>query len=533
MAPQFLHFPVTVAVAQLDPTVGDIAGNMQKALAAISQARKNHVQLLVFPELFLMGYPPYDLIFEKDCLPKLEKAVQEVACATSCLDVVIGTPFGSPDSEGRVFNMAVHMSDGHIVGTYRKQCLPFYDVFFEPRYFRKGNTPYVFDLKGVKIQILICEDVWSLSEPWGSLYEQTPFTTLQKADMLFVLSASPWHMGKGLIRESVMSQAARRLNMPIIAANQVGGQDDLLFDGRSFALSALGEVIWRAPSWKEDVFVVQPDQVASTKETFVDALTFGIAEYVRKTGNHDIVVGLSGGIDSAVVISLAVRALGKEHVHAFFLPSRFTSQESEKGAQSVAHLLGVPLITISIEPLFQEALKTLDLSCDGSKGNLVAENLQARLRALILMAQANKSGNLLLCCSNKSELSLGYSTLYGDLAGALAPIGDLLKEEVYVLGRELDLPESLFTKPPSPELCVGQTDEDEMPFPFATLDPLLEQLVIQHAAAPTDLRSLVFSKEFKRKQAPLILRVSQKAFGSGRLFPVAGTSYQSLSRVFT
>lgn len=517
------QFPIKIRVAQFNPIVGAIEYNTRKALEAIVQAKREGTELLVFPELFLMGYPPYDLLFEKDCLLRLEKGLLEISKEATGIDVVIGTPFGSPDREGRVFNTAVHILNGKIVGTYCKQCLPFYDVFFEPRYFRAGSERYVFDIKGVKIQIVICEDVWSASESWGELYDKKPLDPPQQVDLLLVLSASPWYVGKEVLRGEAISNAAQKLQVPVLAVNQVGGQDDLLFDGRSFVVNAKGQCVWKAPAWKEGLFFVGETSPLTQEIGLIEPITFGIAEYVRKTEAHDVVIGVSGGIDSAVVALLAAQALGKERVHLFFLPSRFTSKESEIDAQSVAHLLGVPLTIISIEPLFQEALRTLSLECEGFPGNIVVENIQARLRCLILMAQANKPGHLLLCSSNKTELSVGYTTIYGDMSGAFAPIGDLFKEEVYQIGRALQLSDRICTKPPSPELSTGQSTEEEMPLSYKELDPILEKLVLRREGEPSLLREYVVSKEFKRRQAPVVLKVSSKAFGSGRLFPIAGS----------
>ena len=517
------HYPIKIVVAQCNPIVGDIEANEEKALKAIIEAKKKRADLLVFPELFLMGYPPYDLLFEKDCMVRIEKAIQNIAKETDSVDVIIGSPFGSPDSRGRVFNAALHLAHGKCEGFYCKQCLPFYDVFFEPRYFRKGRQPYLFVIKGVRVQVVICEDVWSEFGDCADLYDATPLLPRQEVDLLLVLSASPWCKGKEIIRAKGMGTIAQNLQLSLLAVNQVGGQDDLLFDGRSSMFDTTGSCCWQAPSWKEGLYCVNEPSSSTPDHGYLEPIVFGISEYVRKTKAHDVVVGISGGIDSAVVASLAVRALGAEHVHLFFLPSCFTPQESYSDAALVASCLGLPLGTISIDPLFQETLKVVNLFCDGSKGNIMAENIQARLRCLLLMAQANFPGRLLLCTSNKSELSVGYATLYGDLSGALAPIGDLFKEDVCQLGRLLGLPEKICSKEASPELSLGQKTDEELPFPCKVLDPLLKKLLLRHEGKPSLLRAYVLSKEFKRRQAPVILKLSEKAFGSGRLFPIAGS----------
>ena len=516
------QLPKGIVVCQLNQKVGDIEGNCHAILSAITQARKMGGKLLIFPELALMGYPPYDLLFERDIMPRIERALATIASSSSGIDLIVGAPLGPLDSIGRPFNSAIHIRNENIVGRYDKRCLPCYDVFNDPRYFQEGSSVYTFDFQSNKIAVLICEDMWSLSSPWEELYAAHPIVVDPKIDLLVVISASPWHQGKERMREEVGVKAAAFFQAPIISVNRVGGQDDLLFDGESFACLPSGKLFWRASAWQEGMFQIEEGSIASEGE-LVEGLLMGIRDYVRKAGANRVVVGLSGGIDSAVVAALACLSLGKEQVELLFLPSRFTSEESREDAYACAKALDCSLTEISIEPLFKEALHALQLSCDGSKGNLIVENLQARLRMVLLMSFANRPSHLLLSTSNKSELGVGYSTLYGDIAGAVAPLGDLLKSEVYELGRKISksgfmLPERLFQKHPSPELFQGQLDEEELPLPYRELDPLLHKIIVDKEVVP--IREQVFSQEFKRRQAPIVLKVSQKAFGSGRLFPV-------------
>lgn len=513
------------AVAQLNPIVGDIEGNTEKALHAIREAKQKKVDLLIFPELFLIGYFPFDLLFEEDLLERVEKALHIVQKATFGIHVVIGTPLGPQDSMGRLFNGAVHFFDEKWMGVYKKQCLPFYDVFYEPRYFREGTDPYIFECEGSRVGLSICEDIFSFVPPWNALYDKDPLERmLGKVDLLVCLSSSPWHLGKSIAREEVIKEVSRRMKTPLLYVNQVGANDELLFDGGSVCTNDEGEISFRAPFWQEGLFSITQGTVALIEESLLEGLLMGIRDYFVKSRKSKAVLGLSGGIDSAVVASLLVLALGKENVTALLLPSRFTSSDNSEDAEKVRALLGLPHKKLSIEPLFHAILEEEGRVCDGRSGNLTVENIQARLRMLLLMSEANATDALLISTANKCEMSMGYSTLYGDMAGAIAPLGDLFKHEVYRVGRQLalkgiDLPERLFTKAPTAELCSNQKDEDSLP-PYELLDPLLQKAILLKQAIPYEEREVLFRHEYKRKQAPLILRVSDKAFGKGRLFPI-------------
>lgn len=518
------QLPFSIAVAQLNPIAFDIEGNGKKALEAISKAKS--VDLLVFSELFLTGYPPYDFLFEKDCMPRIQKMVQIIASSCQGVHVLLGTPWGRPDVQGRVYNAVLHLTDGIIKGVYRKQCLPFYDIFSEPRYFRPGKSSYIFVCKGARVGVAMCEDVWSFIDPWKSLYEANPLQELVgKMDVLVSPAASPWHMGKMKVRNDVIGQVVEALQVPLLYAHQVGAQDDLLFDGASVLACSDGSLVWQAPSWKAGVFFVKKSRI-SVKEDLIEGLVVGIYDYFAKVAVTDAVIGLSGGIDSSVTAALLVLALGKKHVHAFSLPSRFTSISNRADAERMAKILGISCTTVSIEPLFEETLHSLQLGCFRTKKNTVIENIQARLRSTLLMAQANKLKALLICTSNKSELSMGYGTLYGDLSGALAPLGDVWKHQVYELALHLSskgigIPQEICNKAPTAEMWFDQTDEEDLGYTYAKLDALLQESIVDKTVREPSLRTTIFSQEFKRNQAPIILRVSEKAFGSGRRFPSA------------
>ncbi len=537
-----------VAVGQINPTVGDLPGNRRRVLRAIAEAKRRGADLVVFPELALLGYPPRDLLLRAGFLDAADQAFSQVVDASREVAVVIGHPLRAgtrpanlADPSAAAFggnqllhNAAFLLADGRIVGHQAKHRLPSFDVFEEERYFAPGTEINVLAWGGLRLGLSVCEDFW---------YEEGILGAQADAgvDLLVNVSASPYFLGKPALRHRLAHRWAGRAGAPLVYANLVGGQDELLFDGGSFALRPDGAFLLSAPPFGEGVFMfdtagppVGPppeDGIATVK----DALVTGIRDYLGKNGIPGAVVGISGGVDSAVVAALACQALGPGRVLGTFLPGPFTAPESGHDAHEVAHALGIRLVEIPIEPLL--APFSAALSPHVRVEGVVAENLQARIRGVLLMALANALGYVVLACGNKSELATGYTTLYGDTVGALAPIGDLVKEEVYGLARLINdeagrpiVPARTLARPPSAELRPGQRDEDDLP-PYAVLDPMVKALVVDNdpweelarrfgEELAQDVVRRLYQAEYKRRQYPLVLKVSPKAFGIGRRFPV-------------
>ncbi len=552
-----------IALAQIDPTVGDFSGNIAKILATSRRAAEQGARLTVFSELAVCGYPPADFLEKPDFLARCRSAVDELAAAardlSTALLVGVALPASGKDSgisdkmclpTGRkpAFNAAILLDKGQLLLEQHKRLLPFYDVFDEQRYFQPAIAQKVVELDGLRLAITICEDAWNDKNFWPRrLYTVDPMEELMRQNpaLHINLSSSPFWHSKRAIRRQMLAAIARRDGIPVLMCNQVGGNDSLVFDGSSLALNARGEVIAQAASFTEDLVVVDPFHAAPVPvpadddtEAAYRALVLGTRDYVRKCGFSKAIVGLSGGIDSALVATIATEALGAENVLGIGMPSPYSSPGSIDDSRQLAANLGIRFETISIRSLFAEFKQALDPFFRGMKEDLAEENIQPRIRGTLLMALSNKLDALVLTTGNKSEMAVGYCTLYGDMVGALAVIGDLVKTRVYAICRWLNrgqevIPTAILTKPPSAELRPGQMDTDSLP-PYDVLDPIVEAYVERYetperiAAAhgfPLDLIRhtvrLIERSEYKRQQAAPVLKVTAKSFGMGRRFPIA------------
>jgi NAD+ synthetase len=553
---------VNIALAQIDPTVGDFIGNLEKIVDASCRAADLGARLTVFSELAICGYPPADLLEKPSFLARCRVTVDELAARTRDLptavlagvalpargqdgvpDVPAGDPVGKPAS-----NAAVLLDRGGVLLEQHKRLLPFYDVFDEQRYFQPARGQRVVELDGVRMAISICEDAWNDKNFWPHrLYKVDPMEELmrQHPDIHLNLSSSPFWHSKRAMRREMLAAIARRDKIPVLMSNQVGGDDSLIFDGSSLALNARGELIAQAASFMEDLVVVDPFCAPGMPipedddtEAAYRALVLGTRDYVRKCGFKKVLVGLSGGIDSALVAAIAAEALGAENVIAVGMPSPYSSSGSIDDSRKLAANLGIHFEMIGISGLFAEFTSVLEPFFAGMKADLTEENIQPRIRGTLLMALSNKLGALVLTTGNKSEMAVGYCTLYGDMVGALAVIGDLVKTRVYAvchwLNREREIiPQAILTKPPSAELRPGQMDTDSLP-PYEILDPIVEAYVERYETPeriarehgfPLDLVQqvvrLVERSEYKRQQAAPVLKVTAKSFGMGRRFPIA------------
>jgi len=529
---------LTLALAQHDFLVGDIRGNLRKALGLVEQARAAGAGLLLFPEMALTGYPPEDLLLRPGFLEESGQALVDFAAAVRGIDVVMGHPC---TEDGRRYNALSWIRDGRVIGRYRKQRLPNYLVFDEQRYFTAGSDPLVVDLGGLRIGAVICEDAW------------VPGPAAQARDagaqLLLVANASPYRDDKLEARRAVLAERHRECGLPLAYCNLVGGQDELVFDGRSLLMDADGRVAAPGPLCAEALLLADFDPAGGrfaprdwpAPETdrlaeIYTVLCTGLRDYVRKNGFSDVVFGLSGGIDSSLVLALAADALGPERVHTVMMPSRHTSGLSVELAQEQAIALGVDHRCISIEPAYEALLTLLGPSFEGREADVTEENLQARVRGNLVMALSNKFGWLPLATSNKSEAAVGYCTIYGDMCGGFAPLLDCSKVRVYELARYRNtvspvIPGRVITRPPSAELRPGQSDQDSLP-PYELLDQVLQRYVEQDwsveqiVAAGFDERMvrriarLVLLNEYKRRQGPPGVRVTHRAFGRDRRYPI-------------
>jgi NAD+ synthetase len=542
---------VKIALAQIDPTVGDFSGNIEKIVAASRRAADQGARLAVFSELAICGYPPADFLEKPSFLVRCRSAVDQLAAATRELPtaVLAGVALPTDGKDGKpAFNAAVLLDKGQLLLEQHKRLLPFYDVFDEQRYFSPAESQKVIELDGVRLAITICEDAWNDKNFWPRrLYTVDPVEELmrQKPALHINLSSSPFWHSKRTIRREMLAAMARRDGIPVLMCNQVGGNDSLIFDGSSLALNGRGELIAQAASFVEDLVLVDPFHAApipvpeddDTEATY-RALVLGTRDYVRKCGFSKAIVGLSGGIDSALVAAIATEALGRENVICVGMPSPYSSAGSIDDSQKLAANLGIRFETISIRSLFAEFTQALEPVFHGMKEDITEENIQPRIRGTLLMALSNKFGALVLTTGNKSEMAVGYCTLYGDMVGALAVIGDLVKTRVYAVCNWLNrgeekIPAAILTKPPSAELRPGQMDTDSLP-PYDVLDPIVEAYVERYETPeriaaehgfPLELVRqtvrLIERSEYKRQQAAPVLKVTAKSFGMGRRFPIA------------
>ena len=540
-----------IALAQIDPTVGDFSGNIEKIVAASRRAAEQGARLAGFSELAICGYPPADFLEKPSFLVRCRAAVDELAAATRELPtaVLAGVALPTDGKDGKpAFNAAVLLDKGQLLLEQHKRLLPFYDVFDEQRYFSPAESQKVIELDGVRLAITICEDAWNDKNFWPRrLYTVDPVEELmrQKPALHINLSSSPFWHSKRTIRREMLAAMARRDGIPVLMCNQVGGNDSLIFDGSSLALNGRGELIAQAASFVEDLVLVDPFHAApipvpeddDTEATY-RALVLGTRDYVRKCGFSKAIVGLSGGIDSALVAAIATEALGRENVICVGMPSPYSSAGSIDDSQKLAANLGIRFETISIRSLFAEFTQALEPVFHGMKEDITEENIQPRIRGTLLMALSNKFGALVLTTGNKSEMAVGYCTLYGDMVGALAVIGDLVKTRVYAVCNWLNrgeekIPAAILTKPPSAELRPGQMDTDSLP-PYDVLDPIVEayveryetpeRIAAEHGFSLDLVRQtvrLIERSEYKRQQAAPVLKVTAKSFGMGRRFPIA------------
>ena len=537
-----------IALAQINTTVGDLAGNEAKILDRAARARAEGVDLVLFPELTVTGYPPRDLLLKKDFIAGNLAALQRLAAASGPTALLVGYVGENTNPPGRdVTNSAALLQNGKIVATRTKTLLPTYDVFDEDRYFEPARNNAPISIANQVCGLTICEDIWNDEDFWPQRrYRANPVGDLLAADArhIFNISASPWHVGKEKLRAEMLASLARKAGRTVALCNLVGGNDELIFDGNSLVFNAAGELIAQGKAFEEDFVVVDTENgppifpTAPPDEEYVyRALVLGLRDYFHKCGFRSAVLGLSGGIDSAVVACLAMAALGPDHVQGVSLPSQFSSQGSLDDARLLAKRLGLRYDVIPIQPCFEAVKQQVKPVFGGRPEDTTEENMQARLRGVILMALSNKFGSLLLTTGNKSELAVGYCTLYGDMCGGLAVISDVPKTMVYRLARWINreqeiIPVASITKPPSAELRPDQTDQDSLP-PYETLDAILEQYVVHGRSlaeiaglgyAPETVKQvirLIDVNEYKRRQAAPGLKVTTKAFGVGRRFPIA------------
>jgi NAD+ synthase (glutamine-hydrolysing) len=546
---------MTIAIAQINPLVGDIEGNTQRILRFIRSAREANAELVVFPELCVIGYPPRDLLLKTHLIRENVAAVEQIAAATQGITAVVGYAQPNDTPEGKILrNVAAVCGQGRVLGRYGKQLLPTYDVFDESRYFEPAREATVVRLalggRDVTVGFSICEDLWN-NEQFGGrrVYPKDPITELVHAgaELLINISASPYFVDKQDLRVRLFGHQVARHCVPLVYTNQVGGNDDLIFDGASATFAPDGSLMGQAKAFEEDLLIVDPftsraDRVEPYPETIDGvhaALVMGTRDYVNKCGFKEVVLGLSGGIDSAVTACIAVEALGADRVHTVAMPSRYSSAHSLTDAADLARRLGVDHRVISIERVHQAMEAEMAPQFGTREPDVTEENIQARIRGNILMSLSNKLGWLLLTTGNKSELAVGYCTLYGDMCGGLAVISDVPKTMVYDLARHVNrktgrevIPESTITKPPSAELKENQTDQDSLPA-YDVLDEILRLYVEEEASAETimargfeasvvkDVVRKVDLNEYKRKQAAVGLKVTSRAFGSGRRMPIA------------
>ena len=526
---------VRVAIAQLNQIVGDMPGNAARILDAIGEARRGGADLVVTPELSLCGYPPEDLLLRRAFLSACADELAHLAASVSGVTALVGFP---ETSDGKRYNAVAVLRDGRVAELYHKQCLPNYTVFDEQRYFEPGDRPCVIDIGKLRVGVIICEDVWFAG----------PATQARDAGaaILVVPNGSPYHTRQQAVRRDIVAARVRETGLPTVYVNRVGGQDELVFDGASFVMAADGSIAQQLPAWHETIAIAKFDRNKPKKvrgglgqrlEPHVySALTVGVRDYVDKNRFPGVLVGLSGGIDSALTLAVAVDALGRDRVRALMLPSVYNAPISLEDARTMATILGVRYDEIAIDDIFAAFKKTLTHEFAGRVEDAAEENIQARIRGTLLMALSNKFGSIVLTTGNKSEMAVGYATLYGDMAGGFAVLKDISKTLVYRLAHYRNglgrvIPERIITRPPSAELRADQTDQDSLP-PYDVLDAILEAYV-EEDASPAEIVErghspehvaqvvrLIKINEYKRRQAAVGIRITPRGFGKDWRYPI-------------
>ena len=546
-----------IALAQINNTVGDLAANAAKILEFARRAKQADAELVAFPELALTGYPPRDLVEKRSFRERTARVLEEIARESASLELtlVVGYVGCSQNSAIKAQNAAAVLEGGRVVFWQNKMLLPNYDVFDEVRYFQPAAEQQPCTIRGSKVAIVICEDAWNDKQFWErQRYTRDPLEeqVKQGAELILSINASPWNIGKRRQRQDIFRSITERFGLPVVYVHMVGGNDQLVFDGSSFAMTAHGELVTQARSFEEDLVMFDSVQGSGdiratdfdADEAAYDALVLGTRDYIRKCGFRSVLVGLSGGIDSALVAAIAVSAVGKENVTGVGMPGPYSSEHSLTDARCLAQRLGIPFEVVPIKSGYETMLDTLSPLFSGRNPDTTEENLQSRLRGLVLMALSNKFGSLVLTTGNKSEIAVGYCTLYGDMCGGLAVISDVPKTMVYRLahianrryaeaGLPAPIPENTLTKPPSAELRPDQKDTDSLP-EYPVLDAILAAYIEDYKPVPQiaselgiaedlvrDIVRKVDRNEYKRQQAAPGLRVTPKAFGVGRRFPIA------------
>jgi len=532
---------IRIALAQINTIVGNINHNAQLIIKYSTEARDSYAaDIIVFPELAITGYPPEDLLYRAAFYSQITSALNEIAGSVSGIDIIIGCPH---KKDGNTYNACSLLRDGKIRQTYFKQHLPNYSVFDEKRYFEPGTESCVLDLKGIPTALSICEDIWD-----RAVCEQA---AKAGAKLIININASPYHIDKISLRKQILKQRVAESGLNIVYTNLVGGQDELVFDGGSMAVDSQGNIAFQAPQFGEGLYIIgfsddgngqfstpfeYPKQDFSREEAIYQTLVLGVRDYVRKNGFSGAIIGLSGGIDSALTLCIAVDALGKENVEALIMPSRYTSAMSVEDAEIMSRLLDVKVYTISIEKPFAAFSECLQPVFANLPPDTTEENIQSRCRGILLMAISNKTGKLVLTTGNKSEMSVGYATLYGDMAGGFAPLKDVSKTLVYKLSNWRNqqarvIPQRIIDRPPTAELRENQLDQDSLPL-YDILDPLLERYIEQDQSPEEIIKAgfdpdtvkkvvmMVDRNEYKRRQAAPGVRITQRAFGRDRRYPI-------------
>ncbi len=544
-----------IALAQNNYHIGNFESNTAKIIESINAAKKQKADLIIFSELAVCGYPPLDLLEQKHFIEKSQKAINNIALHAEKITIIVGAPSINNASEGKkLHNSAYVLQNQQIVKIVHKSLLPTYDIFDEYRYFEPNTTPETIKINGLKVAVTICEDLWDeqpVDQPFAQsrLYKMAPMNKLKDENPEFIINiaSSPFSYNQEDKRKNILQRNAEEYNIPLIYVNQVGANTDIIFDGASKVLNKHGEIIMRLKRFQEDFQVIDfksikkkkniPQEKEDTRIRQIhNAIILGIRDYFQKSGFKKAVLGLSGGVDSALVAVLACEALGSENVHGLLMPSEFSSGHSVSDAEKLAQNLGMPHHTVAIKDIYNQINRAMAPVFPENTFDVTEENIQARIRGLLLMAYSNKHGNMLLNTSNKSEAAVGYSTLYGDTNGGLSPIGDVYKTDIYAMAEYINrydeiIPDNTITKAPSAELRPDQQDSDSLP-DYDVLDKMLFEFIERKQSAE-DLIKMGFNEadvkkitrlvninEYKRYQFPPILRVSSKAFGRGRRYPV-------------